>query len=712
MRTLLNRSGLVAVGTALSLLVCVGAAQARMDEGMWPLNGLPTVKLAEHGFAPTEEFLKAMQRAAVYFGGASGSFVSAEGLVMTNHHVGADALSELSTPERDLLVVGFTAKARSEELKCPGMTVSIVETITDVTARVLAAVNPGMSDGAAESARKAAIETIEREATAEAKKAMIAKGPAEIAGVSVRGEVVPLFNGGKFNLHVKKIFTDVRLVFAPEGQAANFGGDGENFEFPRHGLDCCFFRVYGDDKPYAPESYLKRGGGSDAGAREGELGLVFGHPGRTQRLLTMDDIKFQRDIALPSRLAFLWRQEIKGQSFVNRGPDELRTGTEELLGWANSRKGLTGQFAGLHDPELMAGKQAAEDKLVAAISKNPEWEVKWGDAIGNIADAVGENEAIFAERALWATRDSGMLRTGVTLVELAHELGKPEAEREAAYKGPRLASLIEGLGADKPVHASVEQYGLENFLLRVLETTGGEYPPAVAMLAGKSPAARAMEIISGTKLMDPKAVRALAEGGAKAIEASGDLLLVLARQVFEQQLPLTERFEKEISPKLKANYAKLASARFATLGDSVYPDANSSLRLSFGKIVGFMERGVKVPPFTTFGSLLAKADSRGKVNRDFELTERWQSARGKLNPATPFNFVLTADIIGGNSGSPVVNVKGELIGLIFDGNIQSLPGAFAYDMTQNRAVAVDLRAIREAIAVVYGAGEIADEIGR
>lgn len=712
MNTILSRSRLVTCGAAFTLLVCAGATEfgvsARADEGMWPLNRLPMAKLAEHGFAPTAVFLTAMQKAAVKFSGASGSFVSAEGLVMTNHHVGSGILAELSTPERDLLVVGFTAKSRGEELKCPGMTVSIVETITDVTARVLATVNPGMNDGAAEAARKAAIEAIEREATAEAKKGMAA----DVAGVSVRGEVVPLFNGGKFNLHLVKRFTDVRLVFAPEGQAANFGGDGENFEFPRHGLDCCFFRVYADDKPYAPESYLKRGSGSDAGAREGELGLVFGHPGRTQRLLTMDDLKFQRDIGLPSRLAFVWRQEAKGQSFVNRGPDELRTGTEELLGWANSRKGLTGQFAGLHDPELMAGKQAAQDRLVAAISKNPEWEVKWGDAIGNIADAVGENESIFAERALWSTRDSGMLTTGVTLVELAHELGKPEAERDAAYKGPRLASLIERLGADKPVHASLEQYGLENFLLRVLETTGGEYPPTGAMLAGKSPAARAMEIISGSKLMDPKAVRALAEGGAAAIEASGDPLLTLARQVFEQQLPLAEQFEKEISPKLKANYAKLASARFATLGDSVYPDANSSLRLSFGKIIGFMERGVKVPPFTTFGSLLAKADSRGKVNRDFELTERWQSARGKLNPATPFNFVLTADIIGGNSGSPVVNVKGELIGLIFDGNIHSLPGAFAYDMTQNRAVAVDLRAIREAISVVYGAGEIADEIGR
>ncbi len=696
------------VGAGMEAGVGVAFGAMRCDEGMWPLNGLPAAKLAEHGFTPTAEFLTAMQRAAVKFSGASGSFVSAEGLVMTNHHVGSDVLSELSTPERDLLVVGFTAKSRAEELKCPGMTISIVETITDVTAKVLAAVKPGMSDGDAEAARKAAIEGIEREATAEAKK----QSPAEVTGVRLRGEVVPLFNGGKFNLHIVKLFTDVRLVFAPEGQAANFGGDGENFEFPRHGLDCCFFRVYAGDQPYVPESYLKRSTASDAGAREGELGLVFGHPGRTQRLLTMDDLKFQRDIAMPSRLSFVWRQEIKGQSFVNRGPEEMRTGTEDLLGWANGRKALTGQFAGLHDPALMAGKQAVEDRLVAAIAKNPDWQAKWGDAIGNIAEAIGESESIFAERTLWSTRDSGALSTAMTLVELAHELGKPEAERAAAYKGPRLASLIEGLGADRPVHATLEQYGLENFLLRVLETTGGEYPPATQMLAGKSPAGRAMEIVSGTKLMEPKAVKALAEGGATAIEASSDPLLVLARQVFEQSQPLNEQFEKEISPKLKANYAKLASARFATLGDSVYPDANSSLRLSFGKILGFTERGTKVAPFTTIGSLLAKADSRGKVNRDFELTERWQAARGKLNPATPFNFVLTADIIGGNSGSPVVNTKGELIGLIFDGNIHSLPGAFAYDMMQNRAVAVDLRAIREAISVVYGAPAIADEIGR
>lgn len=675
---------------------------------MWTLLSPPTRQLATHGFAPTAEFLTAMQKAAIAFPGASGSFVSADGLIMTNHHVGSDVLAELSTAERDLLQTGFAALKRADELKCPTLTVSIVEQITDVTAQVKAAVTSGMSDQEAQQATQAAISAIELEATAKAEAAAKIKG----TGTKVRGEVVTLFSGGRYALHTVRSFSDVRLVFAPEAQAANFGGDGDNFEFPRHGLDACFFRAYVNDAPYNPESYLKVGTGPSAGATEGELALVFGHPGRTQRLLTLDDLAYQRDMVIPGNLRSIWRAEIKAREFINRGVDESRMGMDTLFGYANSRKALTGQLAGLHDPKVMAAKQAEQEALIKAIENNPQWKAKWGDAFAQIADAADEMSELSPELLLWTPRESQPLMRAMSILELANQLGKAEADRQPRFKAARLARTIERIARFAPSPAPLDQYQIECYLLRVAETVGGSDPRLAELLDGKAPTERATEVLSSTVLTDPEKVKSLLDGGAAAISSSKDPLLELARRIDDQTRPLSEHLQAEIEPVIRAAYTKLADARFAAFGDNVYPDANSSLRLSFGKIIGYEQRGSTIKPFTTFGSLFATADARGKASNDYVPTESWQKARAKLNPATPFNFICTADIIGGNSGSPVVNTKGELIGLIFDGNIHSLPGAFVYDITRNRAIAVDIRGIKEALRVVYSAPGIADEIGR
>ncbi len=691
--------------------LCLAAAAAtttRADEGMWTLLSPPTRQLATHGFAPTADFLTAMQKAAIAFPGASGSFVSADGLIMTNHHVGSDVLAELSTAERDLLQTGFTALKRADELKCPTLTVSIVEQITDVTAQVKAAIISGMTSQEAERAIEAVISTIEQKATAGAQTAAKITG----TGTKVRGEVITLFSGGRYHLHIVRSFSDVRLVFAPEAQAANFGGDGDNFEFPRHGLDACFFRAYVNDAPYKPESYLKVGTAPTAGATEGELALVFGHPGRTQRLLTLDDLSYQRDMAIPDRLRRVWRAEVKTQEFMNRGVDERRMGMDELFGYANSRKALTGQLAGLHDPQVMAARKASEQALIDAIKANAQWQAKFGGAFARISDAADQMSELSPELSLWTPRESDALTRALSILELAHQLGQSEANRSPRFKAGRLARTVEQMSRFAPAPAALQQYELECFLLRIAETVGGNDPRLAELLDGKAPGERASEVLAATALNDPAKVKALVEGGAAAIDRFKDPLLNMARVLDIELRPLNERVDREVNPALKAAYTTLAEARFAAFGDSVYPDANSSLRLSFGKIIGYEQRGTTIKPFTTFGSLFTTADARGKASTDYVPTASWQNARTKLNPATPFNFICTADIIGGNSGSPVVNTKGELIGLIFDGNIHSLPGAFVYDITRNRAIAVDIRAIKEALRIVYIAPEIADEIGR
>jgi hypothetical protein len=674
----------------LSLLLASLASHAPADEGMWLLSKPPVAAIkAAHGVDVTPEWLDRMQKSAVRFAtGGSGSLVSADGLVMTNHHVGSDMISKLSTPERDLMKNGFLARTREEELKCPDLVLDILWEIEDVTAKVEAAAK-GLDPAAAGAARRRVVGELEA---------------ASKQATGLKSEVVTLFQGGQYHLYRYRTYTDVRLVFAPEEQAAFFGGDTDNFEFPRFNLDCCFFRIYDQGKPLRPEHHLSW---SPAGAAEGQPVFVFGHPGRTRRLFTHDHLRFLRDAEMPLRMRNLWRSEIKAQGFAGRSAENARIIRDDLMGIANSRKASTGLLEGLQDPVLMASKKAAEDALRAKVVADAAMAATWGEAWDRVAAAQQAHKAFLHERQVFEglVRGSTLLSRAMHLVRLADELQKPDAERLREYKQAGLEQFYFRLYSPEPIHDDLEVHVLTVQLSRLCEEFGAEHEMVAKLLAGKGPADRAAELVKGCTFKDPAARKALVEGGAAAIKAANDPLLVMAASLDPTMRTLRSRYEDTVESVERAAYASIAAARFAVDGDAVYPDATFTLRLSYGPIKPVPGE----PAFTTLGGKFERSAERGGEG-EFRLPPSWNAARGKLDLATPYNFVCTADIIGGNSGSPVVNAKGEVVGLIFDGNIHSLVGDVVYDDTKGRAVAVDSRGMIEAFEKVYGASELVSEL--
>ncbi len=686
-----NVASLVLAVAGLS--ISVGASVARADEGMWLVNKPPMEQLAKHGFKPDAAWIeKAMQSCVRFSTGGSGSFVSKDGLVMTNHHVAADMLAKLSTPERNLMDKGYLAATREQELKCPDLELNMLQEIVDVTDRVKAAGMDAKSPAEANTARRKAMSEIEKEY-------------GDKSGLMC--QTVVLYQGGKYHLYCYKRFTDVRVVFAPEKEAAFFGGDADNFEYPRYCLDTTFFRVYENDKPYAPKHFFPFSGGS----KEGDLAIVLGNPGRTQRLNTMAHLAYLRDNAMPRRLDGLWRAEIKAQTFAGRSLENARIVEDDLFGVANGRKAVTGQYAALLDPRVMNRKREAEAALRSAVAKNPAWEKQWGDAWDKLA-------ACEAARAGWVERagamgglDGQLFGDAQTIVRLVAELPKPSAERLREYRDSNLENIYLALYSPAPVYPTLEIARVESSLLGMAETLGGEDPAVLAALAGKGPRERAEELVMGCTLKDVEARKKLVEGGQAAVDASKDPMIRAAAAMDEQARKWRKKGEDEVEAVERECYAKIAEAKFAVEGENTYPDATFTLRMSFGPIKGYEEDGKPIPAYTTMGGAFDKAKER-KGDKQFVLPESWHKAKagGGLKLDTPYNFVCTADIIGGNSGSPVVNTKGEVIGLIFDGNIQSLGGNFAYDDGRGRAVCVDSRALVEAMRSIYSAGKVADEL--
>ncbi len=662
---------------------------------MWPLNNLPVKALKDrYGFVPTAQWAEHVQKSAVRFQtGGSGSIVSPDGLVMTNHHVGSDMLLKLSTTGHDLLKEGFWADDRSKELACPDLELNVLWEIQDVTPRVNASVKEGVAAAEAGKARRETIATIEKESKDK---------------TGMKAQVVTLYGGSKYHLYLYKAFTDIRLVFAPEEAIAFFGGDTDNFEFPRFDLDCCFFRIYENGKPFKAEHYLKW---SSGGAAENELTFVVGHPGRTERLNTYDHLKVSRDVELPRRLGEMWRTEIKAQTFAGRSAENARIVRDDLFGVANGRKAITGQLEGLQDPALMAGKKAAEDALRAAVNADPAMKAKWGTAWDDVAAAKKIDIATSERRALLGRATGGSILMGKasTIVRLVAELPKPSSERLREFGDAQLDSLYLNLYSAEPIYDSLEIYGLSQALARAAERLGADDPAVVTLLAGKSPAARAAELVKAGTLRDPAARKALVAGGAKAVAESKDPMVRLAIALDPESRELRKKFEDAVESPLREAYSKIGAAKFAIQGDSVYPDATFTLRLSFGPIKGFVDAGEKVPAFTTFAGLYERGAQR-KGQEGFEIPQKWLDAKGKLDLKTPFNFVCTADIIGGNSGSPIVNARGEVVGLVFDGNIHSLVGNYVYNQESGRAVGVDSRGLIEAIRTVYGADALVREL--
>ncbi|HEY7543979.1 MAG TPA: S46 family peptidase [Blastocatellia bacterium] len=671
---------------------------SRADEGMWPFNNVPRAEIKRrYGFDVTDAWLKKVQLASVRFNnGGSGSFVSPDGLVMTNHHIASETLQKISTAEKDYLKEGFYARTRAEEIKSPDLELNVLVSIEDVTDRINAAVKQEMSPADAAAARRAEIAAIEKESR---------------AATHLRSDVVTLYQGGRYNLYRYKAYTDVRLVFAPELDAAFFGGDPDNFNFPRFDLDMAFFRVYENGQPLRTENYFKW---SKAGAKENELVFVSGHPGSTERLNTVAHLEYLRDAGLPFTLRRLKRMLDVLRRYSALGEEQSRRAQEDILQIENALKAYEGRYEGLKDNALIQKKLRLEQSLRQKIAEDPRKQKLYGDAWDQIAKGRKELIAYFRELQLLengAGFNSTLFDYARTLVRLAAESAKPDAERLPEYTEARRASLEIGLFSPAPVYDDFEKFTLSDSLRFLQEELGADNPIVKQVLGGKSPEERAAELINGTKLKDASFRKQLAAGGLKAIEESTDPMIRLAMTVDARSRELRKRYEIEVQSNERTNYAKIARALFEIEGDRLYPDATFTLRLSYGAVKGYEERGQWIAPFTTFEGLYERANKFGN-KPPYKLPQRWVEKKSAIDLRVPFNFATTNDIIGGNSGSPVINKNAEIVGLIFDGNIYSLVGNFIYDQTQNRAVAVDSRGMIEALRKVYDAKELADELTR
>jgi hypothetical protein len=677
------------------MLVAVGLS-ARADEGMWLYNQPPAQSLRAHyQFDPTPAWLDHLQRASVRVGGGgSGSFVSEDGLLISNHHVGAGTLQKLSTPERNLLRDGFQARTLADELPCHDLELNVLQSVADVTARVNAAVPKDADPDRAFAARREVIAQIEKES---------------LDRTGQRSDVVTLWQGGAYHLYRCQRYTDVRLVFAPAESIASFGGDPDNFEFPRYDLDICFFRAYEAGRPARVAEFLRF---SPQGAGVGELVFVSGHPGRTSRLLTVAELTNLRDQALPLRLASLYRQEILLSTWGQRSEENARRCRRGLVGIQNSRKASEGRLAGLQDPAFLTAKAQAETEFRSRLAGRPEF----ADALGAYAAIAEATRILAAQSARRSLFESGQglscesFHFARTLLRAGDEQPKPDGQRLREFSAAGRASLELGLFSPKPIYTDLEVLTLADALTFLAGQLGASDPLVVKVLAGKSPRDRAGELIPATRVRDVAVRRALYAGGASAVAGANDPMIELARLVDAEARALRQVAEAQGEVREQA-HAAIARARNALNGTAGYPDATGTLRLSYGTVKGYEEAGHPVPALTTFAGLYDRAKAMGG-RPPFELPAVWTKGKGRLKLATPFNFVSTCDIIGGNSGSPVVNRAGEFVGIIFDGNLQSLPGDYFFDDRQNRAVSVHSAAILAALTRIYDARGLARELTR
>lgn len=696
MKRYLRRACLLAV----ILVPILSVALVKGDEGMWLFNSPPTKLLKDkYKFEPTKAWLEHVQRASVRFNsGGSGSFVSGDGLVMTNHHVGADAIQKLSSEKNDYLKDGFLAKTRAEELKCVDEELNVLLTITDVTDKVTAAVKPGLSGEDSAKARRAVMSQLEEESL---------KG---LDKEKHHSEIVTLYQGEQYHLYHFRRYTDVRLVFAPEQQIAFFGGDPDNFEYPRFDLDCCFFRVYEDGKPAQIKDYLKW---SKNGAKDNELVFVSGHPGRTDREVTVARLEYFRDVGFPYLLQRLYRWETCLDAWSERDAENARRAKDFVFSIKNSRKARDGGLAGLLDPAVMAQKREDEQKLRAAVAKDPKLKdaVDAWDRIAKAQEVLKQNlkpYTVLERAAGFNTNYFGLART---LVRAAEERPKPNTERLREFSEARLESLKQELFSEEPLYEDFEQVKLADSLTWLTEQLGVNNELVKKVLDGKSPRDRATELVQKTKLKDVKYRQKLFEGGQKAIDAAAktDPMIALVMLIDPEARAVRKIIESQVDEPERQAYAQIAKAKYAVLGADRYPDATFTLRLSVGVVKGYTENGKKVPFETTFAGLYERS-AKHDNKEPFDLPKRWQERKGKLDLNVPLNFVCTCDIIGGNSGSPVINKDAELVGLIFDGNIQSLVLDFIYTEEQGRAVAVCSQGLIEALRKVYDANALADEL--
>ncbi len=677
---------------ALLALALPGLALA--DEGMWTPDNLPKAQVqARFDFTPDATWARHVQRAALRLaGGCSGSFVSPDGLVLTNHHCINSCIQQLSSAEHDYIKQGFLARERKDELRCPEIELNRLDQITDVSARVRAATagKDGEEYSRAEKAVKSAIE-----------KECVGK-----QGATTRCDVVDLYHGGVRALYRYHRYQDVRLAFAPELEAAFFGGDPDNFNFPRYAFDMGLLRAYEDGKPARVKDWLAF---SKAGAAAGEMTVIVGNPGGTDRQLTIAQLESARDLDLIPRLFQL--AELRGllERYRAESPENWRVAQNDLFGVENSFKALRGRLLALQDPQVFALKRAQEQELRDFVAADPQRQAKYGAAWDAIAGALQTYATIETRFKLLEGRNvfmSDYFGFARTLVRGAAERARPNAERLREYGDSRLPALTQRLFSTAPVYPAYEQVKFAFALTKLREALGSGDPLVRQVLGAESPEQVAARMVEGTRLGDPAVRKALWEGGADALAKSEDPFIVLARKVDPEARALRQRYENQVSSLEDKNAELIAAVRFEKYGTSVYPDATFTQRFSFGKVEGWDEKGVAVAPFTTVGGAFDYATG----SYPYALPASWLAARDSLDPATPMNFTSSNDIIGGNSGSPVINARAEVVGLVFDGNIHSLGGNYWYDARLNRAVSVHSSAILEALEKVYHADRLTQEI--
>jgi len=668
------------------------------DEGMWLFNNPPLKQFKEkYNFEPTKEWLDHLQKSSVRFNsGGSGSFISANGLCITNHHVGLDTLQKISSEKNNYVRDGFYAKSQKDEAKATDLELNVLMSIEDVTDRVKAAVKPEMSADEANKARGNAIAEIEKESHEK---------------TGLRSDVITLYQGAQYHLYRYKRYDDVRLVFAPEEQIAFYGGDPDNFEYPRYDLDICIFRAYENGQPAKIEHYLKW---NTKGPADGELTFVSGNPGRTDRQLAVSELADLRDQELPYLLNMFYRRETFLHAWSARSFENKRRAEQNTRSVENNRKRYDGYFAGLIDPGIWRLIEERQKKLTDSsdttalfdnIKQAQEATAKVLPAYEYFEQFRGRPEADYrAPRAF----NSTLFQFARRVLRHGDEMTKSNGERFPEFRDSYKESLELELFSSQPVYDDLEIVKLTDSLTDMTTRFGADDPLVEQVLAGKSPVDRATELVSGAKLKDIAFRKQLYNGGASAVSAAKDPMIELARMVDGPARDARKVYEAQDEIKQQA-YAGIAKTRFTAQGTNSYPDATFTLRLSYGTVRGYEDGGKQIPALTNTSGLYQRG-AEHKNQPPFDIPKRWLDRKSKLNPNTPFNFVSDADIIGGNSGSPVVNKAGEFIGIIFDGNIQSLVLDCIFSEKQARAVSVDSAAITEALRNVYDAQPLIDEL--
>jgi len=684
------------IRSLISLLICVGISFA--DEGMWTFDNLPLAQLkAKYGWMPDQAWLDHVRLASVKFPGGSGAFVSSNGLVLTNQHIVRGAVARISSKELDLVKDGFVAASREQETKIPNYELRVLMTTRNVTNLVKAAVRPNMTPHESDKSRKDKLEQIRVEM--------------QRADAGMAFDSVTLYQGGEYWIYGYKKFSDVRLVALPELQVADFGGSHDNYTYPRWALDFALLRVYEDNKPYFAKNYIPW---TTGGLKADDLVIVSGHPGSTFRQQTLAQMEFARDFSIPARMRFQERQKAAIQEYGKTNDNAARLAREAIWGIDNGYKRIYGQLSGLKIPANIAKVAAREKELRAKVAANPTLQARVGKSWEYIENALKFHKQILDPIQMLDGRGSAMLASAINLVRWAHESSLPP-EKRPDVSDESLRTRKNTLERQQNVDLGLDMVRLEAGLQEAIDVLGAQHLIVKTLTGGKSSAQAAKDALASTLFNNEEFRKQLLDGGNAAVEASKDPLIVLARNIEAQARPFRKQLEEQVTSVISEHAQRIAEARFAIQGKTYYPDATNTLRFTFGPIATYPANGTLMQPFTTFHGLLDRYEGWGGNDANVEgglwtLPKRWLEKLPAVSLTTPYNFAYACDTVGGNSGSPVINTKGELVGLNFDSNMEGQAGYYIYDGGTKRSIAVDARAITEALAKIMDGKWIVDEL--